>query len=646
MVTLIRGKHTIAIGGQYELGYDNYFQTNIAAGAFAFSTNWTSSSFAAPAANSGFGFADFLLGLADQQGHFVNQTEGVAQVPAQVAGKQTYRAIYGNDTWRVTPKLTISMGLRYELQGPWSERFNDLTYFSPNAVNGAVTGCNGQLNSPCTGDAFYVQTGVNGSRNNIPLDKRQWSPRLGLAYSWDQKTVIRAGYGIFFIPNYISFGLNADNDVIGLATTPYVSYLTSQGAYVQPYSTLNGTGGCALVGGAPTCADNTGPFGSAGFILPPGRNAQPSLSAFVAANGNPTLAPYTHPQPGYVQQYNLDVQRELGWGWFLDAAYAGSHGVHLQQYSTNIDQIPDNFVAQAGAQCPGTVLTVAPGCTPSILNPVINTLQGQGTALSGATLPQGQFDRPYPQYSGLSLAGYGCCESSYNSFQFTATKRFKDGGSFLAAYTNAKLMTNTDTLTSWLEGSTGGVGAVQDFNNLAGERSLSSQDVSQRLVISYVYDLPFGHGQRYMGDVTGVVDKVVSGWGVDGVTTFQKGFPLKITWAGPSTPLEGPTSVSPTFGRTRFKGARRVPAAQETAAKVAEWFNTECFSAPPACGYGTEARVDSSLRAAGINNWDIALFKTTTFGPENKFGIQFRTEFFNTFNRGSVRIPRYRIQRQ
>ena len=217
VVTLIRGKHTIAIGGQYELGYDNYFQTNIAAGAFAFSTNWTSSSFAAPAANSGFGFADFLLGLADQQGHFVNQTEGVAQVPAQVAGKQTYRAIYGNDTWRVTPKLTISMGLRYELQGPWSERFNDLTYFSPNAVNGAVTGCNGQLNSPCTGDAFYVQTGVNGSRNNIPLDKRQWSPRLGLAYSWDQKTVIRAGYGIFFIPNYISFGLNADNDVIGLA---------------------------------------------------------------------------------------------------------------------------------------------------------------------------------------------------------------------------------------------------------------------------------------------------------------------------------------------------------------------------------------------------------------------------------------------
>jgi Carboxypeptidase regulatory-like domain len=639
VVTLIRGKHTIAIGGQYELGYDNYFQTNIAAGAFGFSNSWTSSSFAAPAANSGFPFADFLLGLADNYGQLVNQTFGVAQVPAQVAGKQTYRAIYGNDTWRVTPKLTISAGLRYELQGPWSERFNDLTYWNPNAVNGAVTGCNGQLDSPCAGDAFYVKTGINGSRNNIPLDKRQWSPRLGLAYSWDQKTVIRAGYGIFFIPNYISFGLNADNDVIGLANTTYVSYLTSQGAYVHPYSTLNGTGGCSLVGGTPTCLDNTGPFGAGGFVLPPGRNAQPSLSEFVAANGNPTLAPYTHPQPGYVQQYNLDVQRQLGWGWFVDAAYAGSHGVHLQQYSTNVDQIPDSFVAQAGAQCPGTVLTVAAGCTPSILDPVTNTLQGQGLGLSGATLPQGQFDRPYPQYSNLKLAGYGCCESSYNSFQFTATKRFKDGGSFLAAYTNAKLMTNTDTLTSWLESSTGGVGQVQDFNNLNGERSLSSQDVSQRLVLSYVYDLPFGHGQRYMGDATGVVDKMVSGWGLDGVTTFQKGFPLKIAWTG-GTPLEnngfGISNIRPDAVQGCAKGAG---GSGSTAAKVNEWFNVNCFSPPPAWGYGTEARVDATLRAAGINNWDIALFKTTTFGPENRFGIQFRTEFFNTFNRVQFGFP-------
>src|SRR5207245_8025904 len=103
---------------------------------------------------------------------------------------------------------------------------------------------------------------------------------------------------------------------------------------------------------------------------------------------------------------------------------------------------------------------------------------------------------------------------------------------------DAKRLTNDDNLTSWLEGPTGGVGQVQDWNNLKGEKSLSSQDVSQRLVISYALDLPFGHGRRYAASFSGVADKVVSGWGVDGITTFQRGFPLKITWAGPATPLE------------------------------------------------------------------------------------------------------------
>src|ERR1700758_5884076 len=102
----------------------------------------------------------------------------------------------------------------------------------------------------------------------------------------------------------------------------------------------------------------------------------------------------------------------------------------------------------------------------------------------------------------------------------------------LVAYTNSKLLTNTDTLTSWLEGPTGGVGQVQDWNNLKGEKSLSSQDVSQRLVISYVLDLPFGHGKRFLGGVSGITSKVVSGWGIDGVTTFQRGFPLKISYGG------------------------------------------------------------------------------------------------------------------
>lgn len=621
-LTLIRGKHTIQLGGQYEYGLDNYFQTNIASGAFGFLGNWTASS-PTSSGTGGFAFADFLLGLAQNQGTFVNQTEGAAQVPAQTKGLQVYRALYANDTWHVSTKLSLNLGLRYELQGTWSEAYDRLTYWDPTAKNVTVTGCGGAGGS-CPGELFYVKTGRNSSRNNMPLDKKAFSPRIGLAYGLDQKTVIRGGYGIFFIPNYISFGLNPDNDIVDLASTPF---LATTNSYTTPFATMDGYD-CTLAGNTFatfTCAQS-GPFGNGGIKLPPGRNAQPTLSSFALANGNPNVAPYfgrngnEGPKYGYVQQYNLDLQRQLPAGFFIDVAYAGSHGVHLEQYNTNVNQIGDNYVAQAAQQA-------AAGQTVTLTQQVTNPLVGDpNAALNGTTISEGQLLRPYPQLLGLNLAGYGCCSSTYNSLQVSATRRFQGGGTLLVAYTNAKLLTNTDTLTSWLESATGGVGAVQDWNNLAGEKSLSSQDVSQRLVVSYVLDLPFGHGKKFASNLSGVPNGVVSGWGIDGVTTFQRGFPVKVTWAGAATPLEaanlGVANIRPNV----------VPGCDKKAGggSVTEWFNTSCFAAPPAWGYGTESRVDPVIRAPGINNFDFAVFKRTNIGE--KAGIEFRTEFFNLFN--------------
>jgi hypothetical protein len=604
-LTMIRGKHTVQAGAQFEIGLDNYFQTNIASGAFAFAGNWTSSSPSALDA-SGFAFADFLLGLAQNQGSFVNQTEGVAQVPAQTAGKQVYRAFYVDDTFRVTHKLTVNLGLRYELQGTWSERYNRLTFWNPAAINATVTGCGGTPGSPCPGDASLVSRGGN----NIPMDKKAFSPRLGFAYALDQKTVIRGGYGTFYIPNYVSFGLNPDNDVVNLATTGLNATTDS---YLTPFSTLNGTN-CTLAGttfASFSCADTAGPFGAQGILLPPGRDPQPNLSAFVAANGSPTLAPHANPKYGYVEQYNIDIQRQLPAGFFVDLAYAGSHGVHLQQYSTHINQIPDQFLSQQAGLIAQVPNPLAGSPKPNLNSPTINA---------------GQLERPFPQYNDVNLAGYGCCDSTYNALQATVTRRFAGGGTLLVAYTNSKLLTNTDTLTSWLEGPTGGVGQVQDWNNLKGEKSLSSQDVSQRLVISYVLDLPFGHGKKYAANFSGAADKLVSGWGIDGITTFQRGFPLKITWAGPSTPLEaanlGVSNVRPDVVSGCSKSAG--------GGHVTNWFNTNCFGAPPAWGFGSESRTDATLRTPGINNFDFAIFKRTTI--HERVGFEFRTEFFNLFN--------------
>jgi hypothetical protein len=636
-LTLIRGKHTIQTGAQFEYGLDNYFQTNIASGAFAFGGNWTTSTGGVNlVTNPNFAFADFLLGLSQNQGNFVNQTEGVAQVPAQTKGLQVYRALYVDDTWHILPKLTLNLGLRYELQGTWSDAYNRLSYFDPSATNATVSGCAG-AGTTCPGDAFLVKTGRNSSRNNIPMDKKAFSPRLGLAYALDQKTSIRAGYGIFYIPNYVSFGLNPDNDVVNLASTPLHA---TNDSFVTPAAMLDGdtcsynfTGTSVFPVRGPNnfgCA-GSGPFGNTGIIAPPGRNFSnlpisgvTNISSFAAFNGNPTMAPYyglnghSDPKYGYVEQWNFDIQRQLPAGFFADVAYAGSHGVHLEQYSTNINQLPDTFWSM------GAALTTQ----------VTNHMQGTNPnpSLNGTTVAAGQLLRPYPQYNGLSLAGYGCCNSSYNSLQVSVTRRFQGGGTLLVAYTNAKLMSNTDTLTSWLEGPTGGVPGVQDWSNLKGERSLSAQDVSQRLVISYVLDLPFGHGKMWANGLSGLANGVVSGWGVDGITTFQRGFPLKISYAG-STPLEaanlGVSNIRPNVvpGCDRKSGGGH----------LSQWFNTSCFAKPPDFGTGTESRVDPVLRGPGINNFDFAVFKKTNISE--KMGIEFRTEFFNLFNHPYFGMP-------
>ncbi len=612
-ITLVRGHHTVKLGFQLEIGRDNYAQTNVGSGAFAFCGSGLS-------CFTGFSFADFILGYADNPQNVENHFFGQAVVPALVAGQQIYKGFYVDDTFRLTPKLTLNLGIRYDLQGPWSERFNRQSYFNPNAqswlANPAASA--GFANVPglqgLKGDIFLVSP---NSRSNIPLDKTNIQPRVGFAYSLDRKTVIRGGYGIFFVPNYVSFGLNPNNDVVNDATTGY-------------NGTVNGT--------IPINTINT-PF--LPEIVPPvGRTlgtlgTQQYTSQVVQ---NPTISNLGDHPAAYVQQWNLNIQRDLPGRFFVSAAYVGSKGTHLESYSQQANQIGSNFLSGAATQCAAQVAVTGARCNASrvtllksVANPFFDPVSGTAYALGTATTTVGQLDRPFPQYLGLSYAGQGSYDSSYESFQLTVQRRFAGAGSLLVAYTNSKLLSNTDTLTNWLEVAAGG---IQDNNNNRAERSRSSQDVPQRLVISYVLDLPFGHGKRFMSGATGFVDKVIGGWGVDGVTIFQSGFPLVFSNGAPNfTTLYGGGS-RPNFVPGCNKGA---PASG--AAKLNEWFNTACFTAPADFTFGNESRTDPTLRGDGVRNFDFSIFKRTRFGPDDKIGLEFRTEVFNIFNRTQFAPP-------
>jgi hypothetical protein len=609
-VTLIRGRHTLQTGFQYEITLDDYAQSNIVSGCIGFSGSFTEDY--AAASPVPLGLADYLMGWGQNSSNSVgNHQFGTAVVPSEPLSKATLTAFYVNDTYHTSSKLTLNLGLRYEYQSPWSERHNNLSYFDPTAVDPIATALTGQ--AVLGADKLVATSGGRASRYNLDPNRIGIAPRVGFAYSIDPKTVVRGGYGVFWIPLDANWATNAVNDQ---ANTSVTDYQQSNSNDKVPTNTI------------------TTPWAS--FIAPPGRAASsipgvPQVAVNVeGASPTVDIPQYNY---GYMQQWNFDVQRTLWGGWFADVAYGANKGTHLPSYNPQIDQIGDNYLGQAAQQYaaayaaytgPPSERVAYADSQVSINQTIVNPFSSGNTA--------GQLLRPFPQYGGVSSAGAGLFGSTYNSLQATLQKRFAGGGTLLAAYTWAKLISNTDTITSWLE--TGGAGGIQDYNNLRGEKSLSSQDVPQHLIVSYVLDLPIGKNKAYLSDLSPMADKVVSGWGIDGVTTFQSGFPINIGSAGNGTPTYFGANLRPNVVPGCKKAASGSADARVKAglAGTGGWINGACFSLAPQYTFGNEPRVDPSLRAQGIDNWDFAAFKHTNFGPDNKLGFEFRVEIFNTFN--------------
>jgi hypothetical protein len=557
-ITKLWGKHALKAGGDFRVGQYNFVQVNGGGGTYGFDTGFTTADPLHPA--GGFALASMLLGYP---------SSGTVPTVGPVAAQKIYRAAFVQDDIHLTQRLTVNLGLRWELDGPFSERYDRLSFWQP-TVQSPLSKTSG-LN--VMGNLALVNSPDRSSRNNMDASYKNFGPRVGLAYRAFKNTVVRAGYGIFWLPAMQTGAGGPASDPIDQSSTPMVT--TTNGG-LTPFATFSN------------------PFPN-GINQPAGRGSTYQKQLY-GLGLNTVL---THNPFPYTQQWNFNIQQQLPGNFLIDAAYAGARGVHLYFPTVIGDQLAPQYMS-LGSQ---------------LLQSVPNPFFGQisNGALAQPTVTYNTLLRPFPQFASVNFVGRGAGDSVYHSFQLKLEKRFGAGGSLLLSYTNAKLISDVDSATAWLEV---GQAQAQNFYNLRGDRSLGLFDVPQRLATSYVLDLPFGQGQKLFSGVHGVGGKLISGWGIDGVLTLQRGFPLFITASqNLSNAFAGTARPNVNGQDPNLDGG---PAQQ----RLSKWFNTADFSQPASFTFGNGPRTLPNVRSQGIENLDFALFKNTTFGPENKMGLQ------------------------
>jgi hypothetical protein len=619
MVSHIMGKHNLKAGFEFRMLRNNYYQSNNPAGLLQFNAKMTAANPSNPnnpnaGANgsTGNGYASFLLGYGDS-GSFVE--------PARTADQNLYKAFYVGDTYQVTRKVTLNAGLRVDLQGTWSERFNRIVALNTTEASPLLTIDPALANTvnPATGQTFaslkggydLVASGRHSSRNAFP----SWnhvSPRLGVSYQFDKNTVIRTGYGIFYLPVDGRWNDAPHNLFINSFSTPWQ---TAQPDGVTPLNVLS----------------NPEPLG----IIPPfGRN-----QALIDVQGNGNEAPLTNDPAPYVQQWNFNIQRQFPGNTLFDIAYAGSKGTHLPMHDQNLNQMPDQFLPSGAPSAANT--KIISDLTKIVPNPFAGNCTGcTGPLQSGSmgtvsTVKQGQLLLPFPQFDGIAMAEPDNRDSIYHSMQLKVQKRFSAGAQVLASYTVSKLIDNTNSEINWLEAQPVSWNDA-NANNLHSLRSLDTFDVPQRFVLASVLDMPFGRGKKYGNNLNGVANKLVSGWGLDTIITFQRGFPIII--GGCPGPLSN--SGIPNAGCAR--PVRTAPSHLTSGSldqRLAHWFDTSVFTQGTDFNYGTDSRTEPNIRTDGVKNFDFAFFKNTKFGPDERLGAEFRAEFFNGFNHPQFNPP-------
>lgn len=590
-VSWVTGKHTIKAG--FEFRYMTFPQTGWAVntgGNFNFNANETAG-YDAKGNNlnsaTGNEMASFILGQVDSSNF---------SVPFKYMPKMRYSAPWVNDDIKLTKKLNVTLGIRFDWTSGLSEEFNRFSTFDPTAQNPV-----GHLGA----------TVFNASK---AAGNSSWSvgPRLGFAYALNDKTAIRGGYGIYYA------GVQADSwdpyPVDGYQTNP-VAPNTTNGLVPAYY--FNGTGTCpATTLGTVNAAlgQSVGCGWPAGSIVLP-----PQLNAGVSNGGNPVgVYPKTYTMPRY-QNWSISVQRQIGNNMMLDVAYVGNHGTRLIDGRSSAG-VYDNMN-------PASVLSL--GST--VLNAQIkNGVPDAVAAAAGITSPYPTFSgsvaqslRPWPQYQIINWRFFNYGSSRYDALQAAFEKRMSHGLQGKIAYTYSHLMNN---------GAETGLGSggppIQNPSNFSNLYTVSSDDVPQILSAGWVYQLPFGKGKAVAGGASGVADKVIGNWQISVMQSYSAGRPLSIGMPNNMGGLLFTNAKFPDKAGSGKSGHFSNPYADT-------YLNQSGWSAPGGSGdalaFGNAPRQDSSVRGFKYFNEDFSIIKDTYFG-EGKY-VRFESDIGNVFNR-------------
>jgi hypothetical protein len=629
--TKILNRHTIKFGLESRRYYDNFATTG--GGTIWFDSNPTAPTTTdhGGGTNPQNAMGAYLMGINDW-----NTVTG----PTTRAMNVNYNAAFVQDDFKVTKKLTVNVGVRWDREGPTTERHDKIYFWDQNvpslfSINsgyswtGALSAAGLPTNVPApswvangmpNGAIEIPNTPAFPSRNFQNIDSHQLAPRLGLAYQLDSKTVLRASGGLMYIPTTgDAGGYASSNESLALGNAGNAGWHTSTDGQRHFISTWQNP--FPIAGEVTTYSRNT--------LL---ANQQSSNDPGVGAFGQSSNMPKEY-------TWMASVQRELPAGFVLEAGYSGNRGNGL---------LAPNLISHY----PASLFTPAYGSvmTTSVTSP--NAGQTLQNTITGPTQVLGLLEYPYPQYGPVLVLGQNLGSSFFNALNIRLEHRMSHGLMFLLNYTYSRLL---DDVGGPEADTTGGMGAtgsggkmsqsIYSFNSTWG---LSANDQTHRLVLTYVYALPVGKGKQWLNSPQSfgqkMLDRVIGGWQLSGNSTWVSGLPISLA-NSQLVNINNIIKVEDTYtsyatsnhnlSNPAFAGNNSVlasPSANPGNLAAGNRFATNLITPVQMFTAGNMPVVDPSLRNPAFNQTDLSIMKNFYLGADQKRYLQIRGEGQNAFN--------------